>query len=370
MAKPNAQVRRKLLLVLTITASWMLIQSISFINQYFFVVDLIDLEKLSGSYAFWPDFTGNLILSAAGGLVGGYLLVFKMNSFYRRRSFAFGVLNAGLLFVVIYISFAVLSLFLMGLIYFSLQTDLATALQTAWNNLLVNLNTPSFFTTMLIWGLLVSGTQFMLQVNDKFGQGVLLNFLSGKYYHPREEERIYMFLDLKSSTTIAERIGNRRFFELLKEVYFDITEPILESLGEIYQYVGDEVVVTWPVDKGVQDNNCLACFFSIARKIDQKSKIFVEKYGVVPTFKAGVHIGRATVGEIGVIKKDIVYSGDVLNTTARIQGVCNYYQADLLISSDLLLLLHLDGRYGSSAIGEISLRGKEEKVGLYAIQTL
>lgn len=273
MAKPNAQVRRKLLLVLTITASWMLIQSISFINQYFFVVDLIDLEKLSGSYAFWPDFTGNLILSAAGGLVGGYLLVFKMNSFYRRRSFAFGVLNAGLLFVVIYISFAVLSLFLMGLIYFSLQTDLATALQTAWNNLLVNLNTPSFFTTMLIWGLLVSGTQFMLQVNDKFGQGVLLNFLSGKYYHPREEERIYMFLDLKSSTTIAERIGNRRFFELLKEVYFDITEPILESLGEIYQYVGDEVVVTWPVDKGVQDNNCLACFFSIARKIDQKSKI-------------------------------------------------------------------------------------------------
>lgn len=90
----------------------------------------------------------------------------------------------------------------------------------------------------------------------------------------------------------------------------------------------------------------------------------------MPTFKAGVHIGRATVGEIGVIKKDIVYSGDVLNTTARIQGVCNYYQADLLISSDLLLLLHLDGRYGSNAIGEISLRGKEEKVGLYAIQTL
>ncbi|MCB0678393.1 MAG: adenylate/guanylate cyclase domain-containing protein, partial [Saprospiraceae bacterium] len=163
------------------------------------------------------------------------------------------------------------------------------------------------------------------------------------------------------------RIGNRRFFELLKEVYFDITEPILESLGEIYQYVGDEVVVTWPVKKGVQENNCLACFFRIARKMEANGRQYLSRYEVMPTFKAGVHVGRATVGEIGVIKKDIVYSGDVLNTTSRIQSLCNDYQADLLVSSDLLSLLQLGSEYTSSPIGEISLRGKEEKVGLHTI---
>ena len=49
------------------------------------------------------------------------------------------------------------------------------------------------------------------------------------------------------------------------------------------------------------------------------------QYGVVPEFKAGFHVGFATVGEIGVLKKIIAFSGDVLNTTSRIQSNCNKF---------------------------------------------
>lgn len=356
--------------VFIITLCWVSILSISFINEYYFVADLIKLNKLTGTYEFWPDFIGNLILSAFGGLIGGYFLVFKMDFRYRQKSFAFGVVNSGLLFILIYVGVAICSLFSMAFIYFLFQMDFAVALFKAWSNLVVNLNTPSFFITMIIWGVLVSGTQFMLQVDEKFGQGVLWKFLTGKYYHPREEERIFMFLDLKSSTTIAEKIGNNRFFEFLKEVYFDITEPIIESLGEIYQYVGDEVIITWPVKRGIKDNNCVFCFFEIANKIEEKKRQYMDKYGIIPTFKAGLHLGTATVGEIGVMKKDIVFSGDVLNTTSRIQGMCNNYNANILVSSDLLQLLQIHGAYKSISIGEISLRGKQEKVALNAVQVV
>ncbi|MBK7107553.1 MAG: hypothetical protein IPH62_19990 [Ignavibacteriae bacterium] len=65
--------------------------------------------------------------------------------------------------------------------------------------------TPSYLVYMLIWAIQVSVTQFMLQVRDKFGQGILWKFITGKYLHPRQEERIFMFLDLKSATTIAEK---------------------------------------------------------------------------------------------------------------------------------------------------------------------
>jgi adenylate cyclase len=207
----------------------------------------------------------------------------------------------------------------------------------------------------------------MLQVSDKFGPGILWKFLTGKYYHPRQEERIFMFLDLRSSTTIAEKMNSRKFFGLLKEIYHDITESILNSQGEIYQYVGDEVVITWPVDRGLAGNNCVLCFFRIQQALEQRKEHYVREYDLLPSFKAGLHIGEATVGEIGVIKKDIVYSGDVLNTTSRIQGECNNQKVNILLSSDLLERMQLDGGYQQIALGEFPLKGKKERTVLYTM---
>jgi adenylate cyclase len=179
-----------------------------------------------------------------------------------------------------------------------------------------------------------------------------------------------MFLDLRSSTQIAEQIGHKRFFELLREVYQDVTQPVVECRGEIYQYVGDEVVITWPVPRGVQDRNCIECFFRIERVLSEKRASYLERFGVSPSFKAGVHVGEATIGEIGVIKKDIVFSGDVLNTTARIQQECNRHAVDLLASAELLGRVSLGDTYAIARIGEIQLRGKTEALALSAVRRI
>jgi adenylate cyclase len=366
--KTNFRLQKKVRTVLIIALCWTLFSALSFINEYFFVADLITWKKLSGSYDFWSDFIGFTVLGVFGGLLGGYLLVFRMGSRYRRRSFAFGIINSGLLFIVFYLGFVVIGLFSMNLLFFSFKTGVGPAAQRAWENLLVNLNTPSFFVTMCVWAFVVSSTQFMLQVSDKFGPGILWKFITGKYHHPREEERIFMFLDLKSSTTIAEKIGSKRFFDLLKEIYSDITEPIINSHGEIYQYVGDEVVVTWPVEKGLEGNNCLLCFLRIEGTLEERKEHYLEEYGIAPAFKAGLHLGEATVGEIGIIKKDIVFSGDVLNTTSRIQGECNNYNVNILFSSVLLHRMPMNGEYEKIPLGEIRLRGKEEMVALSTVR--
>lgn len=367
--KNKAQFKKKVKTVAIITLCWVLFISISYTNEYYFTLDLINLGKLSGNYEFWPDFFAMMILAIIGGIIGGYFLVFRMSSRYKRKSFAFGIINSGLLFLSIYIGTAVFGIFFMNFVYHSFETDFISAIQVSWENLWYNnLASPSFVVNMALFGVLVSGTQFMLQVSDKFGPGVLWKLITGKYYHPREEERIFMFLDLKSSTTIAEKIGNKQFFELLKDIYNDITEPIIYHLGEIYQYVGDEVVVTWQLNKGLKDHNCLACFFSIDQFIREKKDYYLENYEMIPSLKAGLHIGKATVGEIGVIKKDIVYSGDVLNTTSRIQGECNRQNVNILVSEELLQYLHLNGEYRSTPIGEILLRGKEGKVRLNTVE--
>ena len=175
-----------------------------------------------------------------------------------------------------------------------------------------------------------------------------------KYLRPKDEERIFMFLDLKASTAIAEEIGHRRYFEFISDFITDATTPILNNHGEIYQYVGDQIVISWRMDKGQFDPHCIKCFFDIKNQIKQLSLKYQTKFDVVPAFKAGLHFGNVTVGEVGVIKKDLVFSGDVLNTAASIQSKCNEYHAELLISSDLAGKLTTKG-YEMKRIGKIDL---------------
>ena len=104
---------------------------------------------------------------------------------------------------------------------------------------------------------------FIRLVGKKFGHGVLLQYVLGKYHKPRDEERIFMFLDLRSSTRIAEQLDHKQYHNFLNDIFYDISEPILEYRGEIYQYVGDEVVITWPIETGIEQERCIRCFFAI-----------------------------------------------------------------------------------------------------------
>ena len=176
-----------------------------------------------------------------------------------------------------------------------------------------------------------------------------------------------MFLDMKASTTIAEQIGHVRYFEMLREYFSDLSNSIVKYSGEIYQYVGDEIVISWKLRNGLRNNNCIECFFSMKEEIRKEFGNYHKKFGLLPEFKAGMHIGSVTTGEIGVIKKEIIFTGDVLNTTSRIQGLCNTYSVDILISDALMKRLHLDSDFQVQTLGENELRGRGEKVKLYTI---
>ena len=199
------------------------------------------------------------------------------------------------------------------------------------------------------------------------GHGVLLKYFMGRYHTPVEEDRIFMFVDLKSSTTIAEDIGHRKFHSLLNDFFCDITNPIIQNNGEIYKYVGDEVIITWPIKKGLKNSNCIRVFFEMKNNIDKKKKKYLAKYGLLPEFKAGLHCGKVIVGEMGDIKSEIAYLGDVVNTAARIQAECNVHNADFLVSDVLFRQLELPHFFEFKELGSISLKGKHQETKLLKI---
>ncbi len=118
----------------------------------------------------------------------------------------------------------------------------------------------------------------------------LTALLLGRYQRAKEETRLILFLDLRNSTALAEKIGDAAFLDCLDRLIFAATEPIVAAGGEIYRYVGDEIIVTWRPRPG-NPPRCAECVFEIRRAIERHSAYWLRTIGNVPSFRAGLHAG-------------------------------------------------------------------------------
>ena len=209
--------------------------------------------------------------------------------------------------------------------------------------------------------------QFVLQMNRMLGINVLGYFAAGIYRRPRAEERIFLFVDLVGSTQLAERLGSARYFELLRRFVDDLSDPVVESGGEIYQYAGDEVVITWSLAAGVHAASCVTCFFAIRAAVAHHAARYEREFGVVPRFRGGLHGGTVTGGELGDLRQQIVFVGDILNTAARLEEYAKRSQLDLVVSGALLERLTLPAGVEATRCGELALRGKDAPVTAYGL---
>jgi len=211
-------------------------------------------------------------------------------------------------------------------------------------------------------------TNFILQVNKNFGEINLIPLFLGRYHDPKDEHRIFMFIDMRSSTSYAEKYGHSRFSALIQDTVYDLNRLVYKYHAEIYQYVGDEIVLTWKVADGLHKANCLKIFFDFKEILKKRKAYYVKKYNQEPTFKCAAHAGVVSVVEIGAIKREIAYHGDVLNTTARVQGLCNQLKRDVLITNELAKMLWESQDVKLTGMGKFELRGKDTEVDIYSAE--
>ncbi|HMV09395.1 MAG TPA: adenylate/guanylate cyclase domain-containing protein [Cyclobacteriaceae bacterium] len=332
------------------------------------------LERgLLGELNYYPatgnpyNFGGTVFITACMavfcGLLIGSVEVLYLNRLFINRSFQQKVIfKTG-----IYLTFIILFLLMTTLLFnaYALQQNIFAPE--------VVRNTAIFFTNFAFWSVtfyiacIIGISLFFHEVSENIGHGVVTNFFSGRYHTPKQEERIFMFLDMKSSTTLAEQMGHGRYFTMLKAYFADLSAPIIDYSGEVYQYAGDEMIITWTLKKGLHNNACIHCFFALKQALQQHAEKYKLQFGVLPAFKAGLHAGTVTTGEIGVIKREIIFTGDVLNTTARIQSLCNAYNTDILLSGDLVRKLSADESFVVLSLGEVELRGRDKRLELFRV---
>ena len=208
---------------------------------------------------------------------------------------------------------------------------------------------------------------FILDMNSLLGQNVLLNFVTGRYYRPRLEERVLLFIDMEGSTGMAERLGPLAFHRLLNRFMSDLTGPIVSAGGEIYSYVGDELIATWRLADGVAGARCVAACFAALDHVTRCAPDYVREFGAAVNFRAGLHCGPVVAGEMGTVKREIVLLGDIVNTAARIQDFCRETGDKVLASADLIDRLDLPPGIAKRPLGDLRLRGKGADLALYAL---
>ncbi len=162
-----------------------------------------------------------------------------------------------------------------------------------------------------------------------------------------------------------DNLWHIEYSKMIQDCFNDLG-VVVENEAEIYQYVGDEVILTWTPQDGLRNNNCINAYFNFKQQLDKRKNYYISTYGITPQFKAGVNTGIVTVTEVGKFKKEIAYHGDTINIAARIQGKCNEFNKELLISGSIKDRLD-NSNFTFENLESIQLRGKKSLVPIYAV---
>lgn len=349
--------RYRLRRIVVISVAWTVIDLILYYRN---ITSGINIDYAYHETTFWAyalRFSFTLIISF---IISG-LMLHGLKHVFRNFSLLAGWLIKGALLLTIAFAAAV---FLFFLHYMLIKGS--SYRETATQFLDYFFYTRLMTESLLFWLVMLLSALILVEIDQKYSPGVFWEIVTGKYLKPRNEKRIIMFLDLNDSTPISEMLGHEKYFLFIKDFIYYISNAVLQYNGMIYQYVGDEMVVTWPYKKRniLQSVNAV---IESRRVIQRKSNYFKRKYGVIPEFRAGLHAGDVTIGEIGVIKKDIAISGEAMNIAARIRSACNELNQQFVVSKEYFDTGILKSWQGED-LGEVFLKGVDESVQLYALK--
>lgn len=351
--------KRAFKLILTIAVSWTIVDFIIFIIR--FATDTYT-PKYESTHA---GSIKTILLRELNvfifSLIIGYFLISVLRNFLRNKPPWINLSVKTLLLIVVAIA---MNFF----IYFtySILID-QQPVAAAFNKFVVNtFESKWLLEKMPQWIMLFIITQLALEINHNYSQGVFFNIMVGKYLHPREETRIIMFIDLKNSTPIAEKLGHTEYFKFIRDVIYCMSAGIAKYDGRVYQYVGDEIVAWWP-HSAINARKCVNSLIEASKILNQNAEVFKLGYNIIPEYKVGIHAGKVTVGQVGITKKDLVISGNTINTAARIRSACTELNQKYLVSKEFIELLKMKD-WQSESMGMIDLKGKNDNSELFTLK--
>jgi len=224
-----------------------------------------------------------------------------------------------------------------------------------------------FFQILIYAGIMSLLINAVIEIGQLLGFSVLGDLVTGRYHRPRKEERVFLLIDMKSSTAAAERLDDLAYHGLLNGFFRDVTDAALDHGAAIHKYVGDEAILTWRAEDALAQARCVLCAFAVRKRIAAKAAEYERRFGLVPEYRAALHIGTVVAGEIGDLKREVAFVGDTLNTAARLLAACRELGRDVVASTTLLDRVPLPEGVAREALAPVAVRGKDQAVRVAAL---
>lgn len=224
-----------------------------------------------------------------------------------------------------------------------------------------------FWNAALFAAIAAVAVNFVVEVGNLLGARTFSNFVTGRYHAPVEESRFVLFVDIVGSTGLAERLGGIGIHRFLDRTFRVLTESVVDHRGEVLDYVGDELIVTWPERGGAVDGRPLQCFLAMRAALEDAAPRFAREFGAAPRVRGSLHFGPVIIGEIGDIKRAIVFNGDVMNTAARLEQLSRDVEGGFLASAAAIARLGDAFPNILHARGRVPIRGRADGMDVFGL---
>lgn len=190
---------------------------------------------------------------------------------------------------------------------------------------------------------------------------------------PRDQTAAIMFVDLVGYTAASEQMPIEASTTLLQNFHELIEQLCSAHGGVVDKYIGDGAMLVFgiPTPDPLDAANAIRCAQALATAMSPTAR--QQPSGRSPPIACGcgIHYGTIQLVELGSRKhRQITVTGDTVNIASRLEALTRNWQAQLVVSGDVLAAARAAGQddatIGFKRLPLDSVRGRREPIELWA----
>ena len=184
----------------------------------------------------------------------------------------------------------------------------------------------------------------------------------------QRREVTILFSDIRSFTSLSERLPPQQLTQLLQEYFEAMTEEVLKEDGILDKYIGDAIMAFWgaPIEQKDQADRAVRAAQSMMRRLSELTESWQRKGYPIFDIGIGINLGVATVGNMGSsMRFDYTAVGDTVNAASRLEQLTKEYKNHIIISESTKRQLTIDPRLKD--LGEVTVKGKEKPIHVFEV---
>ncbi|STY31604.1 guanylate/adenylate cyclase [Legionella wadsworthii] len=178
-----------------------------------------------------------------------------------------------------------------------------------------------------------------------------------------EKVMTVLFLDIKSFTTMAERLSPVEIFNLFNMLMSFLDPAILKNSGVIDKYIGDAIMALFD-----NADDAVHAALGMLEALDNFNDLREKKNQ--PTIRVGIGIntGNLIVGTVGYEKRmDCSVISDAVNTASRLERLTRTFNTEIIIGEETYEQFKFKDAFDVRSLGTTKVKGKVHPIKIYEV---